>query len=125
MDLEGILSKRIGSRYVSAGLRGQSPAVQEAKTKMGSQKGGPNACTFELSRPDEIEAVIVDLERQIAEQDARIIANLLKGYDVKEAEEKVEKERIVLASIKTSLRGLKGKLPKISGDLTKVAFLLR
>jgi hypothetical protein len=80
---------------------------------------------FELSRPDEIEAVIVDLERQIAEQDARIIANLLKGYDVKEAEEKVEKERIVLASIKTSLRGLKGKLPKISGDLTKVAFLLR
>ena len=80
---------------------------------------------FELSRPDEIEAVIVDLERQIAEQDARIIANLLKGYDVKEAEEKVEKERIVLASIKTSLRGLKGKLPKISGDLSKVALLLR
>jgi uncharacterized coiled-coil protein SlyX len=67
---------------------------------------------FEEKRLSEIEREMADLEGRIAEQDARIIVNLLQGHDTDEAEERVENDRIVLASMKTSLRALRGKLPR-------------
>jgi uncharacterized coiled-coil protein SlyX len=67
---------------------------------------------FEEKHLSEIEREMADLEGRIAEQDARIIVNLLQGHDTDEAEEMVENDRIVLASMKTSLRALRGKLPR-------------
>ena len=64
---------------------------------------------FEEKHLSEIEREMADLEGRIAEQDARIIVNLLQGHDTDEAEERVENDRIVLASMKTSLRALRGK----------------
>ena len=67
------------------------------------------ACAFRRKTLSEIEREMADLEGRIAEQDARIIVNLLQGHDTDEAEERVENDRIVLASMKTSLRALRGK----------------
>jgi uncharacterized coiled-coil protein SlyX len=64
---------------------------------------------FEEKRLSEAETTIADLERRIADQDARIIVTLLKGLDTHEAEEKVETDRIILASMKTSLRAFRSK----------------
>jgi hypothetical protein len=76
---------------------------------------------FEETSVADAERAMADLEGRIADQNARIIVNLLKGHDTNEAEQKVENDRIVLASMKTSLRAMRMELLKASNDLARVA----
>lgn len=64
---------------------------------------------LDQKRLDEIGSAATELELQIAARDAAIITNLLKGRDTHHEEEKVENDRIVLASLKTSLRAIREK----------------
>jgi hypothetical protein len=53
------------------------------------------------AKPTHVEASIADTERRIAEQNERIIADLLKGRDPIEAEDRAVEMRIALHRMKT------------------------
>jgi len=57
------------------------------------------------------EVTIADMERRIAEQNERIIADLLKGRDASDAEDRVVEMRIALHRMKSP----RGTLPSKAG----------
>ena len=52
-------------------------------------------------KPKNVEACIVDTERRMAEQNERIIADLLKGRDPIDAEDRAVKMRLALHQLKS------------------------
>lgn len=56
-----------------------------------------------------LEAAMADIERRIAEQNERIIADLLKGRDPSDAEDRVVEMRIALHRMKSPCGPLPSK----------------